>query len=96
MRWGNLLPLMASLTWLLLTTITISALISNSRCSSRCMGIVDQVQAVAVPTLVLSALIAVSVLFPRRVRRSGWLLITTCVSSMALWPYQLVWLTGGA
>jgi len=60
------------------------------------MGIVDQVQAVAVPTLVLSALIAVSVLFARRVRRSGWLLITVCVSLMALWPYQLVWLTGGA
>jgi len=96
MRWRNLLPLMASLPWLLLTAITISALISNSRCSSGCMSIFDQVQAVAVPTLVLSGLIVVSVLFARRVRRSGWLLITVCMSSMVLWPYQLVWLTGGA
>jgi hypothetical protein len=59
------------------------------------MGAFDQLQAVGVPTLVLSALIVAGGLFARRVRRSGWFLIAVSISSMALWPYQLVWVTGG-
>jgi hypothetical protein len=95
MRWGNLLPLTVSLPWLLLSAITVSTLINNSRCSSYCMTAADQMQAVAVPTLVLGALIMVGVLFARRVKWSGLLLIAISGLSLAVWPYQLVWLTGG-
>jgi uncharacterized membrane protein YoaT (DUF817 family) len=59
------------------------------------MTALDQAQAVVVPALVFAALIVVGVLFAKRVKRSGWLLIAVSVTSLAVWPYQLVWLTGG-
>lgn len=47
------------------------------------------------PLLIFLALIVGGVIFNRRVERSGWLLIAVSLCSLVLFPYQLVWLTGG-
>lgn len=95
MRSGNFLTLAISLPWVWLTAITIDTLMSNSQCSSDCMGTLDQARAIAVPLLIFLALIVGGVIFNRRVEWSGWILIAVSLCSLVLFPYQLVWLTGG-
>lgn len=71
MRWGNLLPLTASLPWLLLLVIGVSSVGDNQRCSSNCMPVGFEIWALATPLIIISALIAASMYFGRRRRWSG-------------------------
>lgn len=95
MRSGNFFTLTVSLPWIWLTAITIDTLVYNSRCSAHCMGALDQARAMAMPLLIFLSLIIGNVIFNRRVERSGWILIAISLCSLVLFPYQLVWLTGG-
>jgi hypothetical protein len=95
MRWGNIVPLLASLPLLLLSAQTIAFLAMKSRCSTDCATVTDLFRATITPVTVLALLVLVAVCYARGVKLSGWLLLTISVAARAAWPYQFIWLTGG-
>jgi len=92
MRWGNLLPLVLSLPWLLELAIAVRLLFVDMPCSFLCG---EEIVATGFPVLVLAALLGAGICFSRRIRGSGWALIVVSVLSLLAFPYHHVWLTGG-
>lgn len=93
MRWAHLLPLAASLPWVLLTAIIADQFRDFAADQTVTLG--AKVWAVTAPVIAFCALISVSGAFARRLKGSGWALTGVCVLALLGFASHLVWFTGG-